>query len=97
MDPHRRYVPDSKCDLCGRSTNTSEARREISNAILESSPSISCALPKDPDGKHRPKGSHSRSATYKRVHASLNGRRGRRGNRELGSPYPMLQRKFDLT
>jgi hypothetical protein len=34
---------------------------------------------------------------YKREHASLNGKRGSRGNSELRSPHPRLQRKFDLT
>ena len=34
---------------------------------------------------------------YKIEHASLNGKRGSRGCSALGSPYPRLQRKFDLT
>jgi hypothetical protein len=36
-------------------------------------------------------------SNYKREQASLNGKRGSRGSSELGSPYPRLQRKFDLT
>ena len=34
---------------------------------------------------------------YKIEHASLNGKRGSRGCSALDSPYPRLQRKFDLT
>jgi hypothetical protein len=34
---------------------------------------------------------------YRSEHASLNDRRGSRGCREAGSPYPRLQRKFVLT
>jgi hypothetical protein len=34
---------------------------------------------------------------YKIEHASLNGKRGSRGCSVPGSPYPRLQRKFDLT
>lgn len=36
-------------------------------------------------------------SAYKREHASAKGKRGSRGSGELGSPYPRLQRKFDLT
>ena len=36
-------------------------------------------------------------SNYKREQASLNGKRGSRGSGEFGSPYPRLQRKFDLT
>src|SRR5882724_8841579 len=35
--------------------------------------------------------------SYKSEHASLNAKRGSRGNSAPGSPYPRLQRKFALT
>lgn len=34
---------------------------------------------------------------YRKEHASLNARRGSRGDKVLGSPYPRLHRKLDLT
>src|SRR6185436_123160 len=37
------------------------------------------------------------ASCYRSEHASLNDKRGSRGNSVLGSPYPTLQRKFDLT
>jgi hypothetical protein len=46
----------------------------------------------------RPKvASGAAQRNYRTEHASLNGNRGSRGKSVLESPYPRLQRKFDLT
>jgi len=50
-----------------------------------------------PAYRERSAGAVLLASRYKSEHASLNDKRGSRGNSVLGSPYPRLQRKLDLT